>query len=164
MTGERYNQGKLRWRNIPLFLLRGLVQVGQMGEAKYDTYNFLKGLPVSDTLDSLMRHLDALIDPNQSDLDSESNLNHCYHIAWNALVAAWMIENRPDLDDRWKGNDLPNFKNYKIENKKIKYINLKRKLHWTGWEFPKGGIGFLETKKNCIKREIKEEIGLKIKK
>jgi 8-oxo-dGTP pyrophosphatase MutT (NUDIX family) len=53
---------------------------------------------------------------------------------------------------------------YKIENKKIKYIILKRKLHWTGWEFPKGGIGFLETKKNCIKREIKEEIGLKIKK
>lgn len=100
--GTRYNQGKLRWRNIPLFMLRGLIAVGQFGEKKYSTYNFMKGLPVNDTLDSLMRHLDAIQDPNQSDLDNESQVNHLYHVAWNALVAAWMIENRPDLDDRIK--------------------------------------------------------------
>lgn len=98
--GIRHNSGKLRWRNFPMFLMRGLIQVGQMGEVKYNTYNFMKGLPVSDTLDSLMRHLDAIQDPLQPDLDTESNLSHLYHVAWNALVAAWMIENRPDLDDR----------------------------------------------------------------
>lgn len=53
---------------------------------------------------------------------------------------------------------------YKREGKKIKYLLLKRKLHWNGWEFPKGGIDFLETKKHCAKRELKEETGLKIKK
>ncbi|MCK4647822.1 NUDIX domain-containing protein [Candidatus Pacearchaeota archaeon] len=49
----------------------------------------------------------------------------------------------------------------------IKYLLLKRKLHWIGWEFPKGGINFFETKRRAIKREIKEETGLtpiKIKK
>ena len=47
---------------------------------------------------------------------------------------------------------------------KIEYLLLKRKLHWKGWEFPKGGIRIFESKKRAIKREIKEETGLKIKK
>jgi len=51
---------------------------------------------------------------------------------------------------------------YKIENEKIIYLLLKRKLHWKGWEFPKGGIKFLELKKQTVKREIKEETNLKI--
>jgi len=53
-------------------------------------------------------------------------------------------------------------------NKKIEYLILKRKLHWTGWEFTKGGKRFFETDKMTIKRELKEELGkvkiLKIKK
>jgi 8-oxo-dGTP pyrophosphatase MutT (NUDIX family) len=50
---------------------------------------------------------------------------------------------------------------------KIYYLILKRKLHWKGWEFPKGGIDFPELKKSAVKREILEETGnktLKIKK
>ena len=99
-TGIRHNEGKLRWRNAPMFLMRGLVEVGAMGEDEYGTYNYLKGLSVSDTLDSAFRHLDAATDPMQSDFDIKSKLHHLKHAAWNALVAAWMIENRPDLDDR----------------------------------------------------------------
>lgn len=45
--------------------------------------------------------------------------------------------------------------------KGIEYLILKRKLHWRGWEFPKGGINFLESKKRTVKRELKEETGLK---
>lgn len=51
---------------------------------------------------------------------------------------------------------------YFIEKKKIFYLILKRKLHWKGWEFPKGGRKFLETKKQTVKREVKEESGLKV--
>ena len=54
---------------------------------------------------------------------------------------------------------------------KIYYLLLKRKLHWKGWEFPKGRLlsqrKFFESKKQTVKREIKEETGLipvKIKK
>jgi 8-oxo-dGTP pyrophosphatase MutT (NUDIX family) len=51
---------------------------------------------------------------------------------------------------------------YAKEQNKIYYLVLKRKLHWKGWEFPKGGINFLETKKHAVKREVKEETGLKV--
>lgn len=49
----------------------------------------------------------------------------------------------------------------KVKNK-IYYLILKRKLHWKGWEFPKGGINFFERKKIAVRREIKEETGLDI--
>jgi 8-oxo-dGTP pyrophosphatase MutT (NUDIX family) len=42
------------------------------------------------------------------------------------------------------------------------YLILKRKRHWIGWEFPKGGVKKFETIKKTIKRELKEETGLEI--
>lgn len=51
---------------------------------------------------------------------------------------------------------------YKNNENKIEYLLLKRKLHWKGWEFPKGGIEFFETKKHAVLREVKEETNLKI--
>ncbi len=52
---------------------------------------------------------------------------------------------------------------YSIDSKdKIKYALLKRKKHWKGWEFTKGKIEHLETKKQAAKREAIEETGLKI--
>ena len=100
--GKRYNKGKLRWRNVPLFLFEPVVEVGQFGEQKYDTFNFLKGLPMNDTLDSLKRHLSKFENPNESDMDEETKLNHLAHVAWNAIVALHMYNTRPDLDDRYK--------------------------------------------------------------
>ena len=50
---------------------------------------------------------------------------------------------------------------YAQTKKKIEYLLLKRKLHWKGWEFPKGAIKFFETKKAAVKRELFEETGLK---
>jgi len=50
---------------------------------------------------------------------------------------------------------------YSKHNGRIKYLLLKRKLHWKGWEFAKGGVRFLETKRRAVKRELKEETGLK---
>jgi len=49
----------------------------------------------------------------------------------------------------------------------VKYLILKRRYHWRGWEFPKGGINQSESKKDAVKREVFEETGkkhLKIKK
>lgn len=43
---------------------------------------------------------------------------------------------------------------------KIKYLILKRKLHWKGWEFPKGGIRDFELRRLAVKRELREETGL----
>jgi len=105
-TGKRYNKNKLRWRNIPLFMLEEVVKVGQFGEEKYSTFNFLEGLGTSDTLDSLKRHLTSFESPYEPDTDEESNLNHLAHVCWNALVALHHIKHRPDLDDRYKIDDI----------------------------------------------------------
>jgi len=50
---------------------------------------------------------------------------------------------------------------YKKEKNKILYLILKRKLHWKGWEFPKGGTEDKEATSKTILREIKEETGQK---
>lgn len=49
---------------------------------------------------------------------------------------------------------------YAKEKNKIYYLILKRKLHWKGWEFPKGAMRSFEAKKRTVKRELKEETGL----
>jgi len=41
------------------------------------------------------------------------------------------------------------------------YLILKRKLNWRGWELLKGGLRPKEEYLKALKREIKEEIGLK---
>ena len=46
--------------------------------------------------------------------------------------------------------------------KGIEYLLLKRKLHWKGWEFPKGKIEKGESKEQTARREAHEETGLKI--
>ncbi len=51
---------------------------------------------------------------------------------------------------------------YSKYNGKIRYLILKRKLHWKGWEFSKGGVKVFETKRKAVRRETKEETGLKI--
>ena len=43
----------------------------------------------------------------------------------------------------------------------IEYLVLKRRLHWNGWEFPKGGIEKNENYIHVVKREVLEETGKK---
>jgi len=47
---------------------------------------------------------------------------------------------------------------YRNEKGKRKYLVLHRKLHWIGWEFPKGGLKH-ESILHAVKRELKEETG-----
>ena len=52
---------------------------------------------------------------------------------------------------------------YRRIGDKAEYLLLKRRLHWRGWEFCKGGIKGAGIKASAI-REVHEETGLKIKK
>lgn len=107
--GIRLNNGKLRWRNFPMFLMEPVIRVGSFAEkregnpnGKYETFNFLKGMQVNDCMDSLKRHLMKFESPYENDNDEESTESHLAHIAWNALVALHMLKTRPELDDRYK--------------------------------------------------------------
>ncbi len=50
---------------------------------------------------------------------------------------------------------------YLTKGNKILYLILKRKLHWKGWEFPKGGMKNRENLIQAVKRELMEETGQK---
>ena len=99
---ERKNDGKLRWRNFPMFLLKPLIKVSQYGESKYSTFNFLKGGEQHQYLDCIKRHLEQYENPFVTDEDEESGVSHLAHVAWNALIAIYMLEKYPEMDDRWK--------------------------------------------------------------
>jgi len=49
---------------------------------------------------------------------------------------------------------------YAMQDKEPKYLLLRRKLHWIGWEFPKGGVNEKESFVEAVRREVKEETGL----
>ena len=90
--------------------MRPLAKVGHHGAKKYDTFNFLKGFKANSVYDSMMRHLDKFTDPAQSDYDEfdddgkpGSKEHHLAHVAWNALVLLYHLENTPNSDDRFKG-------------------------------------------------------------
>ena len=96
-------QPKLAWHNAPQWFLEPVAMVGEMGEGKYATYDFLKNPQTANThLNSLKRHLRDLEDPIKPDYDLESNINHAAHIAWRALALYYVLTTRPDLDDRYK--------------------------------------------------------------
>lgn len=103
VVGDRKNSNKLRWRNVPLWLLEDLIAVGHEGEKKYTTFNFLKGQYVNNCMDSLKRHLSKFENPYESDLDEESGVSHMAHCVWNALVICYVMKYKPELDDRYKG-------------------------------------------------------------
>ncbi len=95
---------RLRWRNFPLWLLTGLIEVASMGEEKYGTYDYLKPkLTVNDHLDAAKRHAVKFEDPTQSDYDHESGQLHVFHCAWRYIVAGFVHKTYPKLDDRYKG-------------------------------------------------------------
>ena len=105
--GDRFNEGKPRWSLVPQSALIPMVRVLEFGAKKYGDYNWVKGLSIRETCESLKRHLDAFMEGE--DDDPESKLSHIGHIQCNALFLSWMMENRKDLDDRI------NFKNIKNE-------------------------------------------------
>lgn len=96
--GLRYNEGKPKWSLVPQSALIPMVRVLEYGSKKYAPYNWTKGLSVTEICESLKRHLDSYMEGE--DFDPESNESHIGHIQCNALFLAWMIQNKPEFDDR----------------------------------------------------------------
>jgi hypothetical protein len=98
--GIRENFGKPRWSLVPQSSLIPMVRVLEFGANKYSVGNWQKGLSIVEICESLKRHLDSFMEGE--DLDKESFLSNVGHIQCNAMFLAWMLEHRPELDDRIK--------------------------------------------------------------
>lgn len=97
---ERHNAGKPGWRYLLTFprAVEALSAVMDYGGRKYTPYNYTKGAPASQSVDSLMRHLQAWW--NGEERCPESGQSHLGHLVFNALQLAQCAVTRPDLDDR----------------------------------------------------------------
>lgn len=86
---SRKNSGKprLSWLLKFRHASAGVADVMTMGENKYpDSPEGWKNYPQRETADSLIRHLSALL--NGEEIDLESGLPHVDHVSCNAMILA----------------------------------------------------------------------------
>tara|TARA_R110000851_G_scaffold160786_1_gene304084 strand:+ start:9975 stop:10316 length:342 start_codon:yes stop_codon:yes gene_type:complete len=102
--GKRFNTGKLRWSLVSWKALEPMVHVLMFGAQKYDSWNWVKGLKITEVADSLQRHLNAFIQGEND--DPESKLSHVGHIMCNAMFISYMYLFKPDMDDRHINKDI----------------------------------------------------------
>lgn len=98
--GDKFDTGKPRLGLIDTIFLWGLARVLTFGAQKYAAHNWRKGIECDRLYDALQRHLTAW--NAGEDIDAESGLNHLDHAACELMFLRWTVENRQDLDTRFK--------------------------------------------------------------
>ena len=104
MSGDRFNNRKLKWSLVSWKALEPMVEVLMFGAKKYDSWNWAKGLKYTEICESLQRHLNAFI--QGEDDDQESKLSHVGHILCNAMFLSYMYLFKKDFDDRYKDENI----------------------------------------------------------
>jgi hypothetical protein len=79
----RFNSDKPKYSLLDLKAMEPGVKVLEFGAKKYAPNNWKKGMPMSEILDSMMRHIAAIQSGEM--VDPESGLSHIGHIQCNAL-------------------------------------------------------------------------------
>lgn len=103
--GQKFDNDKSPITLVDPSFITGTADVLAFGSRKYAKHNWRKGIEVTRCLDAGFRHM--LQVARGEDIDPESGLPHLYHVACCIMFAQWMIENRPDMDDRWKPDPAP---------------------------------------------------------
>ena len=100
----RYNKGKSQWSLVDFKSLEPMVEVLEFGARKYAKDNWKKGMPVSQVIESMLRHTFSLLSGETH--DKESLIHHIGHIQCNAMFIAYILREKPEFNDL--ANDLPN--------------------------------------------------------
>lgn len=98
---KKYSDNKAQMSLLPLKAIFKMLEVGKMGANKYGPNNYRIGRDITDWTDAAYRHVwgeESFM--TGQDLDSESNLPHLAHSAWNLLVALEQQMEKPELDNR----------------------------------------------------------------
>lgn len=85
--GNRFNQGKLQWHLVDFKALEPMVKVLMYGAKKYAPDQWKNGLSKKDTLDSLLRHVHAILAGEMNDV--EFGESHIGHILCNAMFYSY---------------------------------------------------------------------------
>lgn len=99
-VADRFNNGKCRLGMIPLDCHKWEADGFAWGAQKYSQNNWRKGLPITEQMDSLMRHLNAFFNEHE-DIDPESGVHHLGLAQCNLAMMANTLINHPELDDRF---------------------------------------------------------------
>lgn len=103
--GQRLNKGKVELSQCPVSLTTAvsmvLMKSSKKYSGKYEDANWQRGMDFSTVYNCLQRHITKWY--NGEDLDSETGLNHLYHVACNVAFLIEYIETYPEGDDRPKG-------------------------------------------------------------
>lgn len=99
VRGVKFDSQKAPLDLLPYEALVEIAKVMGFGEGKYGTANWANGIELRRLLSASLRHIGQF--NNGEDVDSESGLSHLAHAGCNILFALWMLQNRPDMDNRW---------------------------------------------------------------
>lgn len=99
-VGQKFDTEKPPVDLLDPYALEQTALVLAFGARKYHAHNWRGGIRYSRLIAAAMRHTLAI--NRGEDIDPESGLPHAAHLMCCAMFLIWMMENRRDLDDRWK--------------------------------------------------------------
>ena len=79
----RFNEGKPKWSLVHYKSMEPMIRVLEFVAQKYAPKNWMKPMNTTEILESMQRHLAALMDGEE--VDQESGISHMGHIQANAM-------------------------------------------------------------------------------
>ena len=101
-AGVKDDSSKPPMHLIDGYALEQLANVLAFGAEKYAPHNWRKGLAQTRLISAAMRHLSAF--NGGQDTDPETGLHHAAHAMCCCMFMVWMSANKPQFDDRYKGD------------------------------------------------------------
>ena len=98
--GTKLDQEKPRMDLLDPKFLEDVAKVLTFGAKKYAAHNWRKGIETHRLIAAAMRHINAI--SSGKDNDPETGLPHTAHLACEVMFLHWMLENKPELDTRWR--------------------------------------------------------------
>lgn len=103
--GLKFDSEKIRMDLLDPTFTEGVAEVLTFGARKYAPDNWRNGIQYTRLIAAIHRHLASI--QRGEDYDAESGLPHVYHIGCCVQFLGWMMQNKPEMDDRWYVGERP---------------------------------------------------------